>query len=385
MLRYATFHLFTQWPGQSEAEVYNREVSAMLAADELGYDTVWIAEHHFRTYGIVPNVMQVLTYVAGRTKNVRLASGIVILPFHNPLKAAEEAAVVDLLSQGRLTYGFGRGYHGAEFAGFRLSMDDTRERADEILEIMRKAWAGETFSHKGEFYDIPELKIIPKPLQNPVPLVVAAISESSVAHYARMGIPVLLDSTVTTSELRHLIGVWKTTAAAHGHDPDAGQHVVMRLVNLTDSNEEAKEMAMRGVKVNYAGQSSKVYDPFLAYKDAPSAQERFALDSAPIDPVTGKVAKGYEYWEKGYLGRGPAAFDPGTEESWEERWAAGDARRVNEKLDELEEMGIAEVICTFAAVNAQDGESYPQAVRRTMADWSDKIMAPRRQQVGARL
>lgn len=383
-MKFSTFHLFSQSAGEGEQRVYDREIQVIKWADELGYDTAWIAEHHFRAYGIAANTMVLLAYLAGVTRQIKLASGIVIEPFHHPLRAAEDAAIVDLLSRGRLVYGFGRGYQGYEFAGMGADLEDTRPRTDEAMEIIRKAWTGEPFVHDGVYYQFPEVRVIPRPVQQMPRVVAACVSEESVAHYGSLGYPVMQDSTVASSTLRRLLDTWRAAATANGHAAE-GSHVVMRLVNLTATNEEAHEIAMRGLPARgHSDESAKVYDPFLAFKEAPSAQERFALESAPIDPRTGRVAKGYEYWEKGYLGRGAAEFDPATELSWEERWVAGDEDRVRAKIAELEEMGVQEMICTFVGFGRREGEGGMEALHRTMAEFAERIIEPQRRQDASR-
>lgn len=376
-MRFSTFHLFSQYGGQPDKAVYDREIQVIKWADELGFDTAWIAEHHFRAYGIVPNVMLLLGHLAGITTRVNLGSAIVIMPFHNPLRVAEDAAMVDLLSGGRLRFGFGRGYQGYEYHGFNLSMIDNRAVTDESMDIVRKAWTGKDFTHESPHFHVPELHVIPTPLQPRVPEVVASISSESVAHYGRRGVSFLVDSTLTRYQLRDLVQLWRENAVAGGFDPLDSRHVVMRLINITETDEEARALAQRGHILSYADRSARVFDPFLAFKDAPTAQERFAVESAPIDPVTGKIAAGYEYWEKGYLGRGPAEFDPTSDESWEERWCAGTLARVNRMIDEIEEIGFSEIICTFAGVNPRAGESAMDATYRAMAEFSEKVIQPR--------
>src|SRR5215472_3095458 len=132
-MKFATFHL-VHWPeGLTHAGVYARELEMIEAAEELGFDGVWLAEHHFRNYGICPNIMTFAAFVAARTRRLRIGSGIVVLPLHSPIRAAEEAAMVDVLSGGRLDYGFGRGYQSVEFNGFGLALEEARARADESL------------------------------------------------------------------------------------------------------------------------------------------------------------------------------------------------------------------------------------------------------------
>ena len=143
-MKFSTFHLLPwQPPGTPPADIYAEQFQIIRWLDEMGFDSCWAAEHHFRDYGLVPNTMIFLAHVAGITKRLRLGNAIVIMPFHHPLRAAEDAAMVDVISGGRVEFGFGRGYQGVEFAGFGVSVDDTRDRTDEALDVVLKAWTGE--------------------------------------------------------------------------------------------------------------------------------------------------------------------------------------------------------------------------------------------------
>ena len=165
-MKFSMFHLFTQLPERSVQETYEYETQIILWADELGFDTAWIAEHHFRNYGTVPNTMLLLASLAAKTKRIRLGNAVVIMPFFHPLRVAEDAAMVDMISGGRLNFGFGRGYQGVEFTAFETSLGDTREKTDEAMDIVLKAWTGEPFSHHGKHWNFDDVQVIPRPSKN---------------------------------------------------------------------------------------------------------------------------------------------------------------------------------------------------------------------------
>ena len=112
----------------------------MLWAEQLGYDSVWMTEHHFSRHGIVSASLTVLGYLAGLTSSIRLATAVTVLPFHNPIQIAEEAATVDLLSNGRLDLGVGRGYQWGEFHKLNIPMDEADRRFQESMDVMTRAW-----------------------------------------------------------------------------------------------------------------------------------------------------------------------------------------------------------------------------------------------------
>jgi hypothetical protein len=121
------------WDDCSDARVWEEEIRLARLAADLGFDCLWSAEHHFNDYSFVPDNLQLMTYLTALCPNIDLGTAAVILPSHDPLRVAEQAAVLDMLSKGRLRLGLGRGLSRREFAAFRLSMDESRERFDEAL------------------------------------------------------------------------------------------------------------------------------------------------------------------------------------------------------------------------------------------------------------
>lgn len=366
-MKFSTFHLYRQPAGWSEQQTYDYENQVILWADELGFDTAWIAEHHFRDYGIVPNTMLLMANLAARTRRVRFGNAVVIMPFHHPLRVAEDAAMMDLLSGGRLNFGFGRGYQGVEFTAFEVSMDDTREKTDEALEVILKAWEGKPFSHHGKYWHFDNVKVVPSPVQKPhPPLFYASISPDSIRHNARTGVPFITDSSIKFDTLKESVQMWRAVAREHGHDPNANRHATMRAIYVGETNEKAREFArLQSTSLPFA----RAYNP---HKEGRTRDEVYARESAPIDPRTGRVARGYEYWEKGYLGRSLSEFQLGTDESWEERWVAGDLDRVIGKLKMLEEIGIGEVLCTLAHADPRIGQM-PRMPLRDMYGYMERF------------
>src|SRR6185369_6874207 len=132
-------------------EFYDELLEQAQLADELGFDSFWVAEHHFHPYGVIPRAAIWLAAASQRTRRIRLGAAVVVLPFEHPLRTAEDYAMVDLLSNGRLSIGVGSGYLNHEFGGFGISLAEKRERFDEALAIIRKAWSGERVAHEGKF------------------------------------------------------------------------------------------------------------------------------------------------------------------------------------------------------------------------------------------
>jgi alkanesulfonate monooxygenase SsuD/methylene tetrahydromethanopterin reductase-like flavin-dependent oxidoreductase (luciferase family) len=187
-VRFGTYYFLQAPPGSSHAEVIHREFAQILLSEELGYDSVWLTEHHFIEYGISTSPMALAAAIAARTERVQIGLAAVILPFHDPIRLAEEIAFVDILSRGRLRVGLGRGNRPVEFAGYRVSQQENRERFGETLEVMIQAWTQERVSYQGKFFKIDNIPVIPKPHQKPhPPLSLVCVSPDTIRLAAQRG------------------------------------------------------------------------------------------------------------------------------------------------------------------------------------------------------
>src|SRR5437870_8575440 len=191
-MRFGTFFFFQAAPGFSHEEVVHRELQQMEWAEELGFDEVWLTEHHFIDYGLAVDPATLAAAAASRTRRVRIGLAAAILPFHHPVRLAEQLALIDIISTGRLGVGLGRGNRPAESLGYNVPAEESRERFDETVEVMRRAWTEDHFSHRGRFYTVPEARVIPKPLQRPhPPLYQVCVSKDGIENTALRGWPML--------------------------------------------------------------------------------------------------------------------------------------------------------------------------------------------------
>ena len=134
-----------------DSEGYHDFIRYMIAAEELGFSSVFLVEHHFTGFGQVSASLNLLSYLAARTETIRLGTAVVVLPWHNPVLVAEQAATLDLLSNGRLDFGVGKGYRPYEFSGFCIPQEEATERFDEAIDVIRKAWTSKgRFSYHGK-------------------------------------------------------------------------------------------------------------------------------------------------------------------------------------------------------------------------------------------
>src|SRR5258705_5280126 len=168
-INFGTFLLMQSPSARSSQEIYSRGLEIAQAAETLGFGNVWLAEHHFSTYGYLSRPAQLATYIAAKTTRIRVGIAVIVVPLHHPLVIAEEIATLDLLSGGRLDVGLGRGYQPYEFERFGLELESGRARWEESIDILLKAFEGQPFTYDGKLFKIPETMIFPQTLKQPRP------------------------------------------------------------------------------------------------------------------------------------------------------------------------------------------------------------------------
>ena len=155
--------------GRPFPELYAEQLDQIAYAEQLGFDSVWITEHHFVEDGYTPSVLPITAAIAARTRRIRIGTWVLLLPLHNALHVAEDAATVDILSNGRLDLGMGLGYRREEFAAFGVDRRQRGRIMDEGVELIRRAWTEERVTFEGRFYAVHDLQVTPKPVQRPHP------------------------------------------------------------------------------------------------------------------------------------------------------------------------------------------------------------------------
>ncbi len=178
-MKFGTFHLMERPFSKSESQVYEEQLAQMRLADNIGFDWVWLTEHHFSSVPYVPDVpgeycvsaspYALACAVSQITKNVRIGSAVKVLPLENPLRTAEDVAMADILSGGRIDFGIGNGYRRYEFEGLDIDIEEKVARFEEALEIILGVWTTEEFSYHGQFYNVPRMTLVPRPVQAPHP------------------------------------------------------------------------------------------------------------------------------------------------------------------------------------------------------------------------
>jgi len=292
-----------------------------LYAEELGMYSAWIGEHHFNALGVLSCPDLVLAYIAARTKRIKLAPAVTVLPLHNPIRVAEQWASLDLLSNGRVIWAAGRGYDRREYEPFHVSFDDNQGIFEEGMEVVQKLWAAdERISHHGKHYSFDDVRITPKPVQKPIPTFVGSFSKPSIELAARLGHGLVVApfaAAMSYGGLRQVADLYHETCAKYGTRP--GKLMCSYFTHFSDN--KAQEDAQRARQIRY-------------YKEC-------VIPSFPSDPKTAPPSYRYfiEMVERLHKVR--------PEDLTENSVLLGSSARMTEILKKVEAAGFSEVILYF--------------------------------------
>jgi alkanesulfonate monooxygenase SsuD/methylene tetrahydromethanopterin reductase-like flavin-dependent oxidoreductase (luciferase family) len=229
--------------GRSDAAVFAEHMALGDLAEPLGFDSLFALEHHFTGYAMSPSPTQLLSYYAGRTKRITLGTAVIVLPWHDPVRVAEEIALLDVLSGGRCLFGFGRGAASVEYAGFRVPMEEARPRFVEAARIVVEALTNEVFSWDGEFFKIGPTSIRPRPISHPERRFYASsVSPESAEIMAKLGFGVLVIMQNEWPVAAEDIQRYRDLATAVGHTPRPP--IILTNVSVAESRAEAHERAV---------------------------------------------------------------------------------------------------------------------------------------------
>ena len=247
-MKFAVLQFFS-WPGRRVPlqTVYQRALDRVRIMDGAGYDAVWLAEHHFSTYSVCPSVHIMGMHVADITKNLRIGTGVSLAAFYHPLRLAEEVALLDNLSGGRVNWGAGRGFDRTEMGAFGVSGDESYPRFRENVDIVLKAWEDGPFTYDGQFSSFRDIEVLPKPLQDPIPTWIAASSKDAIDWAAGQGHAILMTPHATHNEIQGQFAQYQATLAAnrHAHSQDIP---MARLLAIARTDAAAEAVARAGAQ-----------------------------------------------------------------------------------------------------------------------------------------
>ena len=226
---------------------YKDFIEYVKDADRLGYESVFLVEHHFTGVGQLSASLNLLTYLAAVTQRIRLGTAVLVLPWHNPALLAEQVATLDVLSGGRVDLGIGRGYRKAEFEQFCIPIAEAQERFDECLEFMLKAWRTEgRFSHHGKRWNYENIVVEPEPTQRPHPPIwMAGGSPESITRVATSNFNLLLDQVGSMALTFERLNTYLDVQEKQGRPPDASRVAVARALHAVRNDADRKKALER--------------------------------------------------------------------------------------------------------------------------------------------
>jgi alkanesulfonate monooxygenase SsuD/methylene tetrahydromethanopterin reductase-like flavin-dependent oxidoreductase (luciferase family) len=224
--------------GRSDAEVVREHMSLGDLAEPLGFDSIFVLEHHFTDYLMSPAPFEMLAFYAGRTSRIKLGTAVVVLPWHDPIRVAEQISLLDIMCNGRCLFAFGRGRAELEFQGFRVPMNEARARFGEAAEIVVGALSNEEFGYDGKFYQIPSLSIRPQAISRPHERFYgSAMSQESSNIIAQLGFGILISTQKSWTLLGADVAHFREAALAAGHIPRAP--IVLAAISVAKSLAES--------------------------------------------------------------------------------------------------------------------------------------------------
>jgi alkanesulfonate monooxygenase SsuD/methylene tetrahydromethanopterin reductase-like flavin-dependent oxidoreductase (luciferase family) len=293
-------------PDVDSGQGYKEFVEYNIEAEALGYHSTFLVEHHFTGFGQVSASLSLLTWVAAKTKTLRLGTAVLVLPWHNPVLVAEQAGTIDLLSGGRLDLGVGKGYRHNEFVGFAIPMEEADARFEEALDVIVKAWTSESrFSHHGRFWKFEDIVVEPPTAQKPhPPLWMGAGNPDSIRKVAERGHNLLLDQFAPIEAVGERVALFKAEVEKRGRAFDPMQVGVARAFYVAkDAADKEAALERRLVAQRRLTAISQRPDgsnkaSILAFSDTREASEESALYGTP-DQIAVKLERlrelGVEY------------------------------------------------------------------------------------------
>jgi len=296
-------------------------IDEAVYAEEVGLHSAWIGEHHFSTLGVLSCPDLVLANVAARTRHIRLAPAVTVLPLHHPIRVAEQWATLDLISGGRVDFAAGRGYDRQEYRPFKVSFEDNQSIFEEGMEIVRRLWSADgPISHTGRHYQFENVVITPSPVQRPLPAYVASFSQPSIELAGRLGCGLIVApfaAAMSYGGLRQVADLYHQTCARHGRAP--GRLMCSYFTHFADT--QAEEQAARARQIRY-------------YQEC-------VIAAFPGDPRTAPPS--YRY----FVGMVERLRNVGPEDLTENSVLLGPPARITDTLKKVEAAGFDEVILYF--------------------------------------
>ncbi len=293
-------------PGVSVSEALHRVVEICQYAEELGFDGYHAAEQHFTPYVVNPDSLQLFTYVAAKTKKLKFCSAVAVLPLHHPIQFAERAALLDVLSEGRLSVGIGRGYQRRAFEGYNVPMEDSADRFDEYLDIVKKAWGPDPFTYNGRYYQNAEpISVNPKPFQKPYPPIwVAGVSFHSLEKIGKGDYGFIKNFADNLVTCRQQVETFKAARRAAGLPVSGDRARIGRQACVLDNQREARELAEK-----YAREFQRLFSNAVSKPPVGASYDHYRSEQYQRDRGLGADFDYANYEALSIFGDAKAAID----------------------------------------------------------------------------
>lgn len=352
-MRYGLFYLPSSLPvtRAEGAERFRTIIEQIAYGEEIGFDSVWLAEHHFHSFaGLFSSPPVIGAAIAQRTTKMRIGTAVLLLPYHNPLRVAEDYATLDCLSNGRVEFGVGHGFIKWEALTFGIPLDDLRDRFKENLEVVLKVWKEPVLNHKGRFHEYNGVQVYPRPAQEPHPAVwmAATTSVESFELSGRSGFHMMLIPFLNeVEELRAKMQAYFSARKAAGHDPSTARVLGVYHAYVGESSAEARAAAAPGLAEYHS-----------------AASQAHSLTPGMVDPASYRSHERH----RGEMKR--LSFDELVDQS---RVLVGSAEEVREKVEYVRErLYLTDLAGNFALGGLSDDQARA-SLRRFMEQVAPKV------------
>jgi alkanesulfonate monooxygenase SsuD/methylene tetrahydromethanopterin reductase-like flavin-dependent oxidoreductase (luciferase family) len=305
-------------------ERYEQIFETMEYVNDKGFAATWITEHHFTDYAYTPNPLMLLTEAAHRAPDLRLGTSVLVLPLWHPLRLAEDVALLDVISHGRVEFGIGRGYSPHQFGAFGADLGKNRDQFNECLNIVLQAWTEDDFEYEGRFWNVPTVSVYPKPVQQPHPPVwMAATTPPSIRNAIERGFHLCTGSGAVVEELQQRTAFIDSVLASMGRPLNSVENCTNRFVFCSTSQDE----------IDMAIEQSR-------WQIRVSRATTYGEGGAWIYPPRGLVTEG--------LRDAPSFGGEPTAEVWQRRMIIGDPDECIRRIKQLGDAGITYIFGMFS-------------------------------------
>ncbi len=265
---------FFSWPGRRGElnDVYARALERVRVMDQNPYDCVWIAEHHFSTYNVCPSIHLMAMHFAANSRNLRIGTGVSLAAFYDPIRHAEEVALLDNLTGGRVNWGAGSGFDPTEMRVFGVDAEEKHARFRENVDIVLAAWNSEKLAYQGQYRQYQDVEVLPKPLQQPIPVWMAASSPGACEWAGSRGFNMMQDPHSSMADIQVKRDLYRNALSQNGHSANGRELPLTRLIAVAPTDAEAEDVARRGAAWTTG-----------SYAKEPLAMQKQANEASPVE------------------------------------------------------------------------------------------------------